>query len=390
MFKNTKLSVKISTGFTVLVILSILLGYMSIGDISQVNTMTWIVFSITLVSVALSIALAYYIIHFVVGSVLHLISGLSRNAEEIDIASNQIEQSSQQLAQGASEQASCVEEVSASLEEISSMIQQTADSSRQASTMTKEASQGMNDTREAFSMMGEAMDAIQSSAASTAKIIKTIDEIAFQTNLLALNAAVEAARAGEAGKGFAVVAEEVRNLAQRSAVAAKDTSALIEESQSNADIGSAGFEQVSSTLGTIVDQIERISNLVDETASATDEQSRGITEINSAMTQMNQITQMNAANAEESASASQQLSHQSYEMRKLVQYLHQLFGSGLEHADNEQVVQNREIPLPRLNANNNKQRAINAPNREAREERRIIKPEEVIPLEDNEAISKDF
>jgi methyl-accepting chemotaxis protein len=166
--------------------------------------------------------------------------------------------------------------------------------------------------------LSEAMDKIKASSDETAKIVKTIDEIAFQTNLLALNAAVEAARAGDAGKGFAVVAEEVRNLAMRSAEAAKSTSQLIEESVANAEGGVTLNHEVMEHLEEISKQVVRVSEVMDEVAAATDQQSQGIDQVNVAVEQMNQVTQQTAANAEESSSASEELTSQAEEMRNLV------------------------------------------------------------------------
>ncbi|MGC4030960.1 MAG: methyl-accepting chemotaxis protein [Tepidisphaeraceae bacterium] len=174
--------------------------------------------------------------------------------------------------------------------------------------------------------MSTAIHDIQKSAGETAKIVKVIDEIAFQTNLLALNAAVEAARAGEAGKGFAVVAEEVRNLAMRSAEAAKSTSAMIEQSVQNSRGGVLIAEEVGQVLGEITSTSEKVNALIAEIAQASSEQSKGIGQVNTAVTQMDKVTQSNAAAAEESASASEELAAQAAGMSGVVVELMALVG----------------------------------------------------------------
>jgi methyl-accepting chemotaxis protein len=166
--------------------------------------------------------------------------------------------------------------------------------------------------------MSTAIVKIKDSSDQTAKIVKTIDEIAMQTNLLALNAAVEAARAGEAGRGFAVVAEEVRNLAQRSAQAAKNTADMIAESVKNAEEGVKISSEVSVSFDRIATSSKKVNDLIGELASASKEQAQGIKEVNNAVSQMDKVTQQNAANAEESASASEELSSQAQELQAMV------------------------------------------------------------------------
>lgn len=243
---------------------------------------------------------------------------LSAGSENVANAAMEISSASQSLAQGATEQAAGLEETSSSLEEMSSMTKQNADNAQQANTLAGDAKKAANTGSEAMGRMGEAINDIQKSSDETAKIIKVIDEIAFQTNLLALNAAVEAARAGEAGKGFAVVAEEVRNLAMRSAEAAKNTSNLIEQSVNNSRNGVQICGEVKKALDEIVAAIGKTTDLVSEIATANNEQAEGVNQINTSISQMDKVTQQNAANAEETASASNEMAQQAEIMKQIV------------------------------------------------------------------------
>ena len=248
-------------------------------------------------------------------------------ADQVASASIQISTSSQSLSQGASEQASSLEEVSSSLQEISAMTKQNTLNAREAKGVAEQARGSADKGVESMSRMSLAINQIKASSDSTAKIMKTIDEIAFQTNLLALNAAVEAARAGDAGKGFAVVAEEVRNLAMRSAEAAKNTANLIEESVRNSENGVAINAEVLKNFHEIAEKTNKVSHVVAEIAAASEQQDEGISQLNKAVEQFNQVTQHNAANAEESASAAEEMSSQSEEMRSMVASF-KLTGSG--------------------------------------------------------------
>ena len=239
-------------------------------------------------------------------------------SEQVSSASGQISSGSQSLAEGASEQASSLEEISSSLEEVASMTRQNTENSNQAKTLAQSARASADKGTGAMERMNAAIEKIKLSSDETAKIVKTIDEIAFQTNLLALNAAVEAARAGEAGKGFAVVAEEVRNLAQRSAEAAKTTSGLIEGSVKNAEEGVKVTGEVGVILGEIAVGARKVDELVAEIAAASKEQSQGVEQVNGAIAQLDKVTQQNAANAEESASAAEELNSQAAELQGMV------------------------------------------------------------------------
>ena len=252
---------------------------------------------------------------------------LDASSTEVAGASSQVAMSSQQLAEGASEQAASIEETSASLEELTSMTRRNADSAESAKQLAAQTRHAADTGTQDMTEMTEAMGGIKAASDNIAKIIKTIDEIAFQTNILALNAAVEAARAGEAGAGFAVVADEVRNLAQRSAQAARETADKIEDSIGKSERGVAISAKVAASLQEILGKARRVDELVAEIAAASKEQSTGIGQINTAVTQMDRVTQSAAASAEESAAASGELNAQSQTLKSAVERLLALAGA---------------------------------------------------------------
>lgn len=248
----------------------------------------------------------------------HALGQVDVAAENVVDTCNQIRTQSQELAHGASQQASSLEEVSSSLEELASMSSQSASTAREARTLIQEARSSATRGSDSMTRLSQAIEKIKRSSDATARIMKTIDEIAFQTNLLALNAAVEAARAGEAGKGFAVVAEEVRNLAMRSAQAARDTADLIEESVANAKGGVELNAEVMKNLDEITSRVGRVTEMMAEISAASEQQSQGIAQINVAVAQVNQVTQQTAANSQESASAAEELTGQAGDTKTLV------------------------------------------------------------------------
>jgi methyl-accepting chemotaxis protein len=288
------------------------------ADAQLTTTMGFAVIIVLIALAATGVLFALVIVRTVERPITVISTGLRDGANQVSSASGQVSSSSQMMAQGASQQASSLEETSAALEEMASMTRQNADNASQANAMTREVETAANDSKQSLERMGSAIARIKEGSDETAKIVKTIDEIAFQTNLLALNAAVEAARAGEAGKGFAVVAEEVRSLAQRSADAARSTAQLIQESQTNAENGVTVADEVANVLGRIIDGISKVSQLVTEVSNATNEQSRGIDQLNQAMAHLDGVTQSNAASAEESASVSEELNAQATELDKMV------------------------------------------------------------------------
>ena len=279
-------------------------------------------------AILLGSALGYRVTSRISKSLSTIATDLGSGATQTASAASQVSFSSQSLAEGSSEQAASLEETSSSLEEMSSMTKRNSDSADQANRLAKQARAAADTGAADMQAMNTAMAEIKTSSDDIAKIIKTIDEIAFQTNILALNAAVEAARAGEAGAGFAVVAEEVRNLAQRSAVAARDSAGKIEASIARTANGVQITEKVAHSLHEIVDKARQVDDLITEIANASKEQSQGISQVNNAISQMDTVTQSNAANAEESASAAEELNAQAAIMNDLVKGLVALTNGG--------------------------------------------------------------
>ncbi len=312
----------------------------------KINTLKMITMIIAGVVALTAIMTWFVIVRPLVGSLKGLVENLTCGSEQIASATQEIASASQSLAQGASEQASSLEETSSTMEEMSSMTRQNADNAQEAANLAKQCSDSAekgnttvgemsasidkmnNSSMEIVNSMSTSMGEINTSSKKIAEITKVIDGIAFQTNLLALNAAVEAARAGEHGKGFAVVAEEVRNLAQRSAAAAKDTAGLIDDCVEKADKGTALTSKCKETLQDIVDDVKKstdntnaalqeivssvgkVTTLTKEISTASTEQAEGVNNVNQAIQQMDEVTQQIAANAEETASASEELAAQ--------------------------------------------------------------------------------
>jgi methyl-accepting chemotaxis protein len=240
------------------------------------------------------------------------------SAANASSSSQQLAAASEAISSGAQEQAASLEETSASLEEITAAVRQSADNAQQASQLAAGSKDSALQGQEVVSKAITAMSDINDASAKISDIISTIDEIAFQTNLLAVNAAVEAARAGDEGRGFAVVATEVRSLAQRSAIAAKEIKVLIQDTLHKVEVGSALVNHSGETLQGIVGSVKRVTDIVSEIAAASLEQSTGIEQVNTAMTQMDQVTQSNSAQTEELSATAESLSEQSGQLLELI------------------------------------------------------------------------
>ena len=247
-----------------------------------------------------------------------LLDDVSQQVEGIQVASTEIAQGNSDLSSRTEQSAASLEQTAASMAQMNATVANNSERTHEAERLAQQASTAAEHGRHEFSNVAETMSSIQASSKRISDITSLIDGIAFQTNILALNAAVEAARAGEQGRGFAVVAAEVRNLAQRSAAAAKDIKGLIDDSGENVQKGSALVEKAGETMAQIVGGVQRVSGLIEEISSATREQADGISQVDTAITQLDQTTQQNAALVEESAAAAASLQQQAVRLAEAV------------------------------------------------------------------------
>jgi methyl-accepting chemotaxis protein len=332
-------------GFLVITVIWANSGIASADSVAASNSASNGLMYIGILAILLGLAASVAVTRSIKADLRAIVHHIGGGSEQVTTAAGQVSKASQALAEGASRQAASVEETSSSLEEMSAMTKQNADNSRIASELTAQSTKYIENADTSVIKMTDAMEKIKSATDQTSKIIKTIDEIAFQTNLLALNAAVEAARAGEAGKGFAVVAEEVRNLAMRSADAARNTSELIVDTVTRVNNGVQVVSGLKEVLSEVMSSSKKIAGLVSEISSASSEQSIGVEQVTKAMASIEEVTQQNAATAEENASASEELAGQAESMRCYVLNLDELIsGQSDQHSRSASRMSHRRSP----------------------------------------------
>ena len=296
-----------------------------------------------LIGTTIGIVISLLIVTNVRKRLSNVCSNMISGAKEVSSASGMISSSSQSLADGATHQASSVQGTTTAMEEISASARQNAENAKGANKIIVETESKVTTGVESMKQMTIAMESIKESSTEISKIIKVIEEIAFQTNLLALNAAVEAARAGEHGKGFAVVAEEVRNLAQRSATASKDTSELISSAVKRSNEGGQIAGKAADDLREIAEGIKKARINISEITSASQEQAAGVENVNSSIMDIDRVTQGTAADSEETAAASEELNAQSEKLFDMVENLSFIVGIDLDHNKTATIGQGRKV-----------------------------------------------
>ncbi len=363
------------------------------------------------IGISLTLVIAYLLFRSVSLPIRHIAEDLGKGTDNIRMSSEQISASGQSLAESTSRQAVSVQQTSSSLEEISAMTRQNSDHAAEADRLMKESQRIIQKANSAMSGLIESMDDISKSGEETSKIIKSIDEIAFQTNLLSLNAAVEAARAGEKGAGFAVVADEVRNLAMRSAEAAKNTAALIEGITKKIASGSKLVHKTNEAFSEVATSSSKVGELVAEIAAASAEQFHGIEDVNRAVTEMDKIVQQSAANAQETASASGEMNFQIRQVREMISRLSDLIhglsvkedkipetkGRMKDTFQSKPVVKIISPPKPDVKTLKRPEKALppqlpkkTEDSSKKTSEFKEIRPETLIPFDDDDAVFKDF
>lgn len=309
-------------------------------------------------------------------SVNKVLENLSKTSASLMSLSKELTTNAQRLAEGSGEQAASIQETSSTLEESSSMVSQTTQNTKEANTLARQTKEAAEKGDLEMKTMLEAMKELKASSGEISKIIRVIEEIAFQTNILSLNAAVEAARAGDAGKGFAVVAEEVRNLAQRSAQAAKDTTLIIESNINLSERSLTITEQVGYSLTEINNESNKVSELLDEITTASQEQEMGINQINKAISQMEQVIQSNAAMAQNSAQSANELNVYSETLENIMGSLNVLINGEKKFKLDTSKSKSKSNSKTIIKVEQPKLKKKNAERNDL-----IVNPEDVIPLE---------
>lgn len=353
----------------------------------------FIIIVISIVAVIIGILISVFLVRSVNSRLITISRDMGEATEQIATASVETANASQQLADGAAQQAASLEETVSALEEMASMAHQNSQNATEANRFVKEMVQVVKEANEAMGRLIKSIRAIDKASEETEKIIKTIDEIAFQTNLLALNAAVEAARAGEAGAGFAVVADEVRSLALRAAEAARNTAQLIENTRKEVKDGAQYVSTTEETFSTVSSHTKKVTELIDEITAASQEQAEGIAQLNKAASDMDQVVQQTAASAEESAAAAEQLSAQAQQLRHNVRQLLLMVGGVKDVVHKGKMIEAKDktVEKPSKLMPSSKKLTDRKPQKEQgekpkqtqRKESKEVRPEEIIPLDDD-------
>jgi methyl-accepting chemotaxis protein len=349
-----------------------------------------IMISAIILGLIISLFLAIWLGVYVISKPLIIISDTLKNSSgQIALASTQLSSSSQEIAGGATEQASSIEETTSSMEELASMVKQNVGNAQEASTLAEKAASSSDIGHNQMESMLSSMTDINKASEQIKKVIKVIDDIAFQTNILALNAAVEAARAGEAGMGFAVVADEVKNLANKSAEAAKETANIIEDSIKKTEAGLQTATKLTEIFKDILTTAKKVAEMSKEVETASKQQDSGINQVNKAIVQFDEVVQANASSAEETASSAEELLAQVESLNDIVAKLI-LLVTGNEMTQDTQsvrhaITENRTVINKKesLAHTNVKKQITNLAGLKAKKKREVT-PEDVIPFEEDE------
>ncbi|MFZ0929680.1 MAG: methyl-accepting chemotaxis protein [Syntrophobacteraceae bacterium] len=358
--ENEKLGNLNESGASILSTANALLDEVSQSIAAQKNYALKLVCALMLLGLLVFWGLCLLLVRSITRPVRNAVKGLTEIAEQVNAASSQLAEAGKELSAGSASQAAAIEQTSSSLEEMASMTRQNAGNSSHANSLMLETKETVGQANKSMQGLTASMKEISVASEQTQKIIKTIDEVAFQTNLLALNAAVEAARAGEAGAGFAVVAEEVRNLARRTAEAAKDTAGLIESTVKKVKDGVVLVDRTNTEFSQVLGSASKAGELVGEIAAASHEQSQGIDQINGAVAEMDKIIQENSASAQESSSASLELNSRAGDLQIFIRELSGLIGGNLKEGGNKKT-QARDRARGPLGSNAAREKKAHAP-----------------------------